>query len=77
MTLSMPVTQVLRTEWVPSGDGQPPIAWLKDISFHVTDAPPVQWTGKTVKLETPTGETWSVVCNGTRFVNIQKPAAAA
>lgn len=59
ITMTVQVEQVLRTEWVPSGDGQPPIAWLKDITFRVNDVPQSRWIGKTVKLETPTGETGS------------------
>lgn len=77
ITMTVQVEQVLRTERVPSGDGQPPIAWLKDITFRVIDAPQSQWIGKTVKLETPTGEIWWVVYDGKQFVTTQKPAAAA
>ena len=76
-SLAMEVEQVLRTELVSSDYGQPPIAWLKEIVFHVTGAPPLQLIGKTVRLETPTGELWWVVYDGTQFVTTQNPAAAA
>jgi hypothetical protein len=77
ITLTVQVAQFIRTEWVPSGNGQPPIEGLKEVTFYVTDDPPRQWMGKTVKLETPTGETWWVFYDGTQFVVTQKPAAAA
>ena len=77
ITLAVEVEQVLHTELVSSDNGQPPIAWLKEIAFHVSEALPADWLAKTVKLETPTGDMWWVVYDGTRFVTTQKPAAAA